>query len=269
MKNLLSFVVLSGLALSMALTTGCASTIEPGNVGVKVVMGKADKNLVDNGFYWFNPLTDSISEYSLKTRTVTGSSTPLTSDQQPITIDYKVQYSIPRDSVLDLFQNVQGDPYAVLIAPQVQEAFRQVISQYKADQVTSGVNSMAAKVLDQVRSNTNGRVTISAIPITHVGLPEAIQQAIMEKQKIEVEAKKKQFELVRERTEAEIVVTKAKASAEELRLRNAALKQSPELVKYKLADAELVKAQKWNGQLPTTLITQPGTMPFMQLGGVK
>lgn len=246
-------MILSVLMAATITLTGCA-TIEPGERGVRVDMGQVDKTLIKNGVVNYNPLTQQIHEYSVKQETVEGSANPLTSDQQPINIGYRVQYRIPEGQVLNLFENVKGDPYETLVVPQIQEAFRQVVSKYKADFVTSNVNTVKDQVLAQVRGALKGQMEIIDLPITHVELPGPLQAAIIEKQQMEMQAKKKGFELDRERKQAEITVTKAKAEAESTKLMTEALKASPELVKFKLAEVELKKAEKWNGALPQTVL---------------
>ena len=58
--------------------------------------------------------------------------------------------------------------------------------------------------------------------------------------------------------EAEITVANAKAQAESIKLQTEALQKSPQLVQY-----EAVK--KWNGQLPTTLITDGKSNMLLQV----
>lgn len=256
----------AGLVALLAITvslTGCGyTTIEPGERGVRVDMGQVDKRLIQNGFITFNPFTQQIHEYSIKQETVQGEASPLTSDQQPITIGYRVQYRIPEGQVLNLFENVKGDPYDTLVVPQIQEAFRQVVSKYKADFVTGNVNTVKDEVVGLVRNSLKGQMIVTDIPITHVELPKPLQAAIIEKQQMEMQAKKKAYELDREKKQAEITVTKAKAEAESTKLMTDALRQSPELVKFKLAEVELEKARKWNGQLPQTVLGGNGQTIF-------
>lgn len=258
MKNSLFLLAL----LFTAGFTGCA-TIDPGERGVRVELGKVDSKLVQPGITNINPFTTEIHEYTIKQGTVEGHATPLTADQQPIEIGYKVLYRIPESQLLNLYQNYQGDPFATLVSPQIQEAFRQVVSQSKADAVIANVNSVKSKVLAQVQSSVNGLVDVVDIPITHVELPSELKQAILDKQKMEIESKQKSFELDKEMKQAQITVTKAKAEAEATKLKANAIAKSPELIKYKLAEAEVIKANKWNGQLPTTVAG--GALPLFNM----
>jgi len=236
------------IAIAMTTTLSACAVIEPGQRGVKVTLGQMDRNLLGNGLQFYNPLTDKISEYSVKQELKDGQADPLTADQQPISIQYKVLYRIPEGQLLTLFEKYAGDPYERLVAPQVQEAFRQVVSQYKADAATKNVNVIKNQVLDMVRSNVKSLVEVVDIPITHVGLPEVLQQAIAQKQVMEQQALQKSYELDKARKEAEITIANAQAQAKSIELQSQALSRSPMLIEYE-------RVKKWDGVLPSTMIT--------------
>lgn len=228
------------LAISLS---GCATVVPPGHVSVKVSLGKMDKTPIQPGMVFYTPFIDGFRDFSTKQEAVDGEASPLTADQQPINIKYKVLWRVPEANVVKLTSEFQGDPYQNLVAPQVQEAFRQVISQHKADAVNKNINAIKDQILVAVRQNVKGLVEVVDIPITHVDLPETLQKAIAEKQVMEQQALQKSYELDKARKEAEITVAKAKADAEAIRVQTEALSKSPSLIKY-----EAVK--KWDGALP-------------------
>jgi regulator of protease activity HflC (stomatin/prohibitin superfamily) len=228
------------LAISLS---GCATVVSPGHVAVKVTLGKMDKAPVQPGMVFYTPFIDGFRDFSTKQEAVDGEASPLTSDQQPIIIKYKVLLRVPEANVIKLTSEFQGDPYQNLVAPQVQEAFRQVISQHKAAAVNKNIDSIKNEILAIVRQNVKGLVEVVDIPITHVDLPETLQKAIAEKQVMEQQALQKAYELDKAKKEAEITVAKAKADAEAIRVQTEALSKSPSLIKY-----EAVK--KWDGVLP-------------------
>lgn len=233
--------------LVFALPLSACTVIEPGQRGVKVSLGQMDRNLLSPGMQFYVPLTDSIIPYSVKQENQTGQAEPLTADQQPITINYTVLYRIPETEILTLYEKYAGNPYDRLVAPQIQEAFRQVVSGYKADVATKNVNTIKNQVLVMVRENVKGLVEVNDIPITHVGLPEILQQAIAQKQVMEQQALQKAYELDKARKEAEITVTAAEAQAKSIQLQSLALQKSPQLIEYE-------RVKKWDGQLPTTMV---------------
>jgi regulator of protease activity HflC (stomatin/prohibitin superfamily) len=235
----------------VAILAGC-TVVEPGERAVKVSMGTMDRNLLGSGMQFYNPLTDQVVRYSIKQETISGKAVPLTSDQQPITLEYKVLYSIPEGEVLTLYEKYSGDPFSKLVDPQIQEAFRQVVSQYKADQATKNVNTIKNQVLAMVRDNVKGLVNVVDIPITHVDLPEVLQAAIAQKQVMEQQALQKAYELDKARREAEITVANAEAQAKSIQLQSEALSRSPALIEYE-------KVKRWDGKLPN-VVTGSGTL---------
>jgi prohibitin 2 len=239
-----------GLIALCALSSAC-TVIEPGQRAVKVSLGKMDPNLLSPGMQTYFPLTDQIVPYSVKQENAEGKCEPLTADQQPITINFNVLYRIPEGQVLTLYEKYAGNPYDRLVAPQIQEAFRQVVSGYKADSATKNVNVIKNLVLGMVRDNVKGLVEVVDIPITHVGLPQVLQDAIAQKQVMEQQAQQKSYELDKARKEAEITVANAEAQAKSIQLQSQALQKSPALIEYE-------RVKKWDGELPTTMIIGGG-----------
>ncbi len=248
---------ISTLLLSSVLLAGCG-TIQPGERGIKVELGVVKKDILPPGLFGLNPLTETVRVYSIQQSTVGGRAEPLTADQQPISIEYKVLYKVPEGQILNLFQNYRGDVYDTLVNPQVQEAFRQIISQYKADAVTKNVNGIKNQVLSLVRDNLKNLVDVVDVPVTHISLPQILQDAIAQKQVMEQQSLQKQYELDAAKKQADITVANAQAQAESIRLQTQALEKSPALI-------ELKKAEKWDGHLPTTVMSGSNGATLFQL----
>ena len=267
-NSLFSILALTFVVVNLS---ACGFTvIDPGNRGVKVSMGVMDKQLKEPGVQIFNPFTDNVREYSCKQETTEGKCSPLTSDQQSIEVSYKVLAKIPEDKVLTLFSQYSGDPYTSLVDPQIQEAFRQVVSQYKADAATKNIDTIKNQVLEHVKVSLKGLVEVNDIALTHVELPKVLQDAIADKQVMEQASLKKQYELDKAKKEAEITVTNAQANAEAqlvaaraeakaIEVKTEALAKSPQLIEY-------TKAQKWSGNLPTTVVGDSSKL-FFNVGG--
>ena len=241
-RKLNKITTIISVALSSLIFTGCA-VIQPGERAVKVTLGKMDNKLVQPGLVFFNPMIDDFHPYSVKQVVVEDKATPLTSDQQPITLEYKVMFRIPEDKVTTLYSQYNGDPFTNLVAPRVQEAFRQVVAQHKADAASKNLTSVKDQVLAMVRKDLGNLVDVVDIPVTHFELPEKLQAAIEEKQKMEQSALQKSYELDRAKKEAEITIAKARADAEAIKLQTQALQKSPQLI-------ELERVKKWDGHLP-------------------
>jgi regulator of protease activity HflC (stomatin/prohibitin superfamily) len=68
--------------------------------------------------------------------------------------------------------------------------------------------------------------------------------------------------------EAYANLTIAKAQAEALRLQNAALAQSKDVLELRRIEVEKVKAEKWDGALPTAIYAG-APIPFLNVGSGK
>lgn len=241
-KSLITLIAL-GATLS-----GCGMrTIDEGERGVKVQLGKMQSNIMQPGFTFYNPFTEDIIVYQIRQQEENGSTAPLTKDQQDITISYSVWYILPPNNVGIFYSQYKGDPYTGLIQPQVEEAFRDVVSKYKAEEVIHNVEAVKSQVVASVRDGLKGVINVKDIMIRDINLPKSLAAAIEIKQVEEQKALAKQYELDKERKQAEITVTKAKADAEAIQLKAMALRTSPELVKL-----EWVK--KWDGKMPQTML---------------
>jgi prohibitin 2 len=267
MKPSINLFALMALALSMPLLTGCA-TVGPGEVGIKSEFGKLKLETFESGLHNYNPFTEHFEVINVQRQTIDSkdaenslSDNPSTKDQMPIKIRFSVIYQTPKDKVLHLKQTVKGDPFEALVAPRVNEAIRAVVAGYNSDQVTLKGQEIQHRVATMANELVGDDITITDTPITHIELPAQIRNAVIQKQNMEVAAKQKQFELDKERIEAEITVVKGEADATAMRVKAAAMKASPELVKMRLADAKVIEAnaefersQKWDGHLPTTML---------------
>ena len=248
-RNLLAMTIL------LLGTTGCATTIDEGERGVRVELGKMNPNIVQPGFHFFNPFTEEILVYETRQIKEDGETVPLTKDQQDITLAYSVWYRVPEKNVTTLYSQYQGDPYHNLIEPQIQEAFRDVVAKYKAEEVIHNVEVVKAQAVDSVRKGVGDVVTVVDIPIRDINLPKSLAMAIESKQVMEQSALKKSYELDKEIKEAEITITRATAEAKAIKMQAEALRTSPELIKYKMVDVEMERAKKWDGKMPETVLS--------------
>jgi prohibitin 2 len=241
------------LALAaILLLTGCA-VVEPGARGIKKSLGRVDAHLYQPGIVAYNPLTDAVAHMNIQQQTLEGECRPLTADQQQIVIKYRVQFRCPESQLMNLYQNYSGDPYSSLVDPQIQEAFRQVVANHKADIVTKELTVIKNQVLSSVRENVKGLVDVVDIPITHIDLPQVLQDAISQKQVMEQQSLQKQYELDKANKEAQITIANATALAKSIQMQSDALQKSPSLIEYE-------KVKKWNGVLPQTVLGASGTL---------
>ncbi|MFO1389551.1 prohibitin family protein [Cellvibrio sp.] len=197
-----------------------------------------------------------------------------TSDTQPVKVSMTVRYSIMTDRVAEVFEKYSrnGD-LSSYVQTATQEVFKAVTARYTAPdliaqraKVSSDINLALKSKLELYGANViNIDMRNFAFSETYMA---AINQKVTQEQlrlvaenKLKtVEAEQKQKVAI---AEAEAEATRAQADgesyanlkiataqAEALKIQNAALSQSKEVLELRRIEVEKIKAERWNGQLP-------------------
>ena len=96
----------------------------------------------------------------------------------------------------------------------------------------------------------NKGVTVTALNITDLSFSEEFDTAVEQKQIVEQETQKAQYELEKAKVENEKKIENAKADAEVMRQQNEQITDN--YLRLKEIENEQKAIEKWNGQLPTT-----------------
>jgi regulator of protease activity HflC (stomatin/prohibitin superfamily) len=132
---------------------------------------------------------------------------------------------------------------------------------------------------DAIQAAVSGPIIIESVQIENIDFSDAYENSIEQRMLAEVEVQRIQQNAEREKVQAEIAVIQAEAAAaarieqataeaqaitltgeaeaSAIRARGEALRDNPNLI-------NLVQAERWNGQLPTTMIPD-ATVPFMNM----
>ncbi len=167
-----------------------------------------------------------------------------------------------------------------MIARKTPQQVKTVFGQYDAVSVIQNRAGFNKDVAAAIAAVTDGPVTIDSVQVENIDFSAAYEQAVEARMTAQVEVQKQEQNLQQEKIKADIAVTQAKgradsvkaeadasayktkvegeAAADAIKARAGALANNPLLV-------ELTKAEKWNGELPTSMI--PGsTVPFLEIG---
>jgi len=212
-----------------------------------------------------------------------------TSDTQPVKVSMTVRYSIATDRVSEVYEKYShnGD-LSSYVQTATQEVFKAVTARYSAPDLISQRAKVSADIGTALREKlaTYGAQVIN-IDMRNFSFSPSYMSAINEKVTQEqlrlgaenklktVEAEQKQKVAIAE-AEAKAVratadgnayanITVAKAQAEALRVQSAALIQSKDVLELRRIEVELVKANKWDGALPTAIYAG-APIPFMNIG---
>ena len=212
-----------------------------------------------------------------------------TSDTQPVKVSMTVRYSIATDRVAEVFEKYSHDGnLSSYVQTATQEIFKAVTAKYTAPDLIA----QRAKVSSDINAALREKLSLYGAQVINIDMrnfafSDSYMHAINDKVTQEqlrlaaenklktVEAEQKQKVAMAEAEasarkaqsdgEAYANLTIAKAQAEALRVQNAALAQNKDVLELRRIEVERVKAERWNGALPTAIYAG-APIPFLNVG---
>jgi regulator of protease activity HflC (stomatin/prohibitin superfamily) len=211
-----------------------------------------------------------------------------TSDTQPVRVSMTVRYSIATDRVAEVFEKYSHDGnLSSYVQTATQEVFKAVTAKYTAPDLIAQRSKVSADINAALREKLAiyGAQVIN-IDMRNFSFSDSYMHAINDKVTQEqlrlaaenklktVEAEQKQKVAIAEAEanarkaqadgEAYANLTIAKAQADALRAQSAALAQSKDVLELRRIEVEKIKAEKWDGALPTSIYAG-APIPFMNV----
>ena len=271
------FVVIGLLFVSTLF--GSFYTINEKERGVELRNGKVI-GVSDPGLEFKLPFIDDVEKISVQTYTMKYDRLQAYSkDQQTATVNVSVTFHVPATEVVNLYTKF-GDIESMtsrLVSRQVPTQVENVFGQYNAVNAVQNRVKLVADISNAIKGSIVGPIVIDSVQVENIDFSDDYERSIAERMKAEVQVKTREQMLATEQVQAQIAVTQAQAQAdsqlakaraeaqaitlrgnaeaEAIKARAAALAQNGNLV-------ELVKAERWDGKLPTTMLPN-GTVPFL------
>lgn len=255
-------------------------TVEEGHVGIVKRFGEAVES-TSPGVHMKLPLIDTVSEMEVRTRKyqikMTASTTGKTENgtvelQMPSTIIISANWNIPRESALEIYKEYGGlKQYEErILDPRVIRATKQIFAKHSIESIISGREIVRNEIASALEEALAGKLAqMSDINIEDVQFGRKIREAIENKQTAKLDFEAEQYNLNKQNLEAQRSVNTADADSQSIEKRSIAkaaaiereglaeansmkakaevLAQNPQLI-------ELIKAERWDGKMPTTLM---------------
>jgi len=248
-------VIVAGLALSTV------KIIEPGKIGVQVLFGKVQDNVLESGLHIIDPVVE-VTEFDIQTQNylmsakesegqVTGDDAirVLSSDGLEVTIDLSVLYKVDPSKAPFLLQNI-GEKYEdKIVRPVSRTVIRDNAVNYQAvDLYSVKRQEFQDKIFRTISQNfaKNGLI-LQQILVRNITLPASVKASIESKINAEQDAQKMQFVLQKERQEADRKRVEAQGIADYQKILSTGL--SDKQLVY-----ESIKAQKEIALSPNTKV---------------
>lgn len=271
------FIAVAGISV----LGGTFYTIDQGERGV-ILRNGAVVGTADPGLGFKMPVIDRVVEVNVQSLAqVYNNVLAYSADQQTASMRVSVSFRVPADKVEQVYSDFGGVSGMLerLVDRQVPEEVKAVFGKFNAATAIKERDRLSAEINQAIKNSIKGPIIIESVQLENLDFSDAYEQSIEQRMLAEVEVQKVQQNAEREKVQAQIVVIQAQAEADSklaqakaeadaiklkgeaeaqaIRARGNALAQNPNLT-------ELVKAERWDGQLPTTMIPG-GATPMLSV----
>ena len=255
-------IIIGVIILAIIILIASITTVPTGYVGVKTRFGQVQDNVIQEGLNIKLPLIEKIVKIDCKTQKYEIATEASSKDLQKISnLKIVVNYNVDKNNANNLYKEVGKDYQAILIEPAILESIKQGISQYTAEETITKRSEVANIIINLLKEKLeNEGVIVTALNITDLSFSEEFDTAVEQKQIVEQETQKAQYELEKAKIENEKKIENAKADAEVMKQQNKEIAEN--YLRLKEIENEQKAIEKWNGQLPTTT---SDAIPFLNI----
>jgi len=221
----------------LGIITSCVKQIDAGEVGVKVLFGSIQNDVMGSGLHFINPLMD-VKRLDIKTQnyTMTGVNDEgnqsaddairvLTSDGLEVTIDLTVLYRVISADAPRLLRETGDDYRDKIVRPITRTKIRDNAVYYQAvDLFGSKRDVFQQRIYKSIEEDFKKRgLMLEQLLVRNITLPNSVKASIESKINAEQDAKKMEFVLLKEKQEAERKRVEAQGIADYQRIINTGL----------------------------------------------
>ncbi|OAB30965.1 HflC protein [Paenibacillus macquariensis subsp. macquariensis] len=237
------------------------STVQYGHIGLYKTFGKLNNNTLDPGIHLRLPFVQSIIQVNTQVTKAETDTTASSKDLQPVSTHVAVNYSVNKEAVYHLMNNIGSSFDVIIINPAIQEIVKEVTAKYPAEDLIAKRDVVAGEISENLTKRlAKYDLIVNDINIVNFKFSDAFNQSIEAKQVAQQQALKAENDLKRIQIEGKQKIVQAQAEAESLKLKK--LEVTPELVQLKQIEVQEKAVEKWNGQLPNVT---GGATPFIDV----
>ena len=211
--------------------------VDPGEVGVKILFGSIQKDVMASGLHFINPLLE-VKMIDVKTQNYTMSGINdegnkvgddaikvLTSDGLEVIIDLTVLYRVIGTDAPRLLRETGNDYRDKIVRPITRTMIRDNAVYYQAvDLFGNKRDEFQQRIYKSLEDNFKTRgLMLEQLLVRNITLPNSVKSAIESKINAEQDAKKMEFVLQKEKQEAERKRVEAQGIADYQRIINTGL----------------------------------------------
>jgi regulator of protease activity HflC (stomatin/prohibitin superfamily) len=256
-----NYIAFGGIALTLfagITLLKCFVTVNPGERGVVIQLGKVQDGILDEGTHPVLPFITSVKKLSVRIQKTDIEASAGTKDLQSITAKLALNWYIDPSKVNKVYQQIGDEEEVVtrIINPALNEVLKAATPQKTAEEILIQRAELKAAIDQEIKNRLAiYGIQISDVALVNLAFSSEFAKAIEAKQIAEQQAKQAEYEALKASKDAEAEVNRAKGQAEAQRLLRQTL--TPQLLQKQAIE-------KWNGQFPTVMGGN-GALPFINI----
>lgn len=257
--KILGVFVLVMLAVGLLLVMMSATIIDTGEKGVVLRWGAMKGEILDQGFHWVNPISESVKKINVQTQKLEAETIGYSKDIQTVTVALALNYHIRPEMVGTMYQEVGVDFQKRIIDPAMQESVKSATAKFTAQELVEQRPFVKDEITGELVKRLSNYFSVDNFAITNFDFSDAYEEAIEKKQVAQQKAFEQENITKQEEEKGKQRVIAATAEAQAIKIQAEAITQQGG------ADYVKLKAiEKWNGTVPQSMI--PGSaVPFIDL----
>lgn len=250
--------------------------VDNGYKGLKISLVGSQRGVTNyqykTGWVVYNSWTEQLKEFPLYQQHIEyDDQQVITKGGFPATIKPTFNYSLKEQSIGDMFVNLRLDIKEVeqgWLKNAIIGAVNDVANTWEIDSIFEHRQSFEAAIVTECNKRLTKWFDVSQLR-TNITPPEALQDAIIAKTKAIQQAEASEQQALTAIAEGKRKVAVARADSAELIINAAAAAQAIRIKQNQITPMyiEYLKAQAWDGKLPTTIAGNSGM--FLNVGGKK
>lgn len=273
LKNFAGILRKIGIAVIVGgIFSACIMQIDAGQIGVKKLFGKVQRDVLSSGLHFINPLLE-IEKLDVKTQNYTMSGQHdeglksgddairvLTADGLEVTIDLSVLYRVITNDAPMLLQETGTDYEDKIVRPITRTRIRDNAVYYDAVALYSTKrDEFQLRIFKTIETDFKKRgLLLENLLVRNITLPQSVKTTIEQKINAEQDAQKMQFVLQKEKQEAERKRVEAQGIADYQRIISESL--TDRQLQYEGIKAQLEIAKSQNAKV---IIMGKGNTPVI------
>ena len=241
------------LIILLILVFNSLTTVQTGYVGVKTRFGKVQDSVIQEGLNLKVPFIEKIVKIDCKTKKIEATSEGSTKDLQTAKTSIAVNYNVKKDTANKLYREVGVDYESIIINPAILESIKSTMAKYTAEELITKRAEVSNKIQEELVNKIEGRgFDITEFNITNIDFSEAYDNAIEAKAVKQQEVETQKAELEKQRIQNEKEISMAEKDAKVMELQKQQITE--ETLRLKELEIKEKMINKWNGQMPTTML---------------